>query len=171
MREFVVTLRNADKEPPKGRLDRAQQIAQVFSLFALPLLVAAGGWWIQRSIARADLEQKYVELALSVLREPLKDSNKSLRHWSTETLARYSKIPFSADDLRNLADGSVVLPSGYVITQKNPNGTFVTKTYDATGSLVEESRGVDLGFMSGSSGHTYKPGESPEKLEIKPRPK
>src|SRR5882762_5705727 len=87
MHEVNVTIRNADKESPKSRLDRAQQIAQVFSLFALPLIVAIGGWWIQRSIATADIEQKYVELALSILREPPKATDKSLRIWS----ARHSR--------------------------------------------------------------------------------
>ena len=110
MHEVNVTIRNADKESPKSRLDRAQQMAQVFSLFALPLIVAVGGWWIQRSIATADIEQKYVELALSVLREPPKGTDKSLRTWSAQTLAKYSKIPFTSEDLRRLSEGSAVLP-------------------------------------------------------------
>ena len=116
MREVNVTIRNADK---KSWLDRAQQWAQVVSLFTLPLIVAIGGWWIQRSIATADIEQKYVELAMSILREPLNGTDKSLRKWATQTLAKYSKIPIPAEDLRRLSEGSTVLPKGSTVLPKD----------------------------------------------------
>jgi hypothetical protein len=86
------------------------QIAQIIALLATPVIVAAGGWWIQFSSSKDASREKYVELAIGILREKPSDETTPLRRWATHTLALYSPLPFTSSELEGLRSGKTVLP-------------------------------------------------------------
>ena len=133
MRELNVNLKQEKSDSPKPLLDRLQQLAQIFSLFALPLLVAIGGWYLQSSLASAQVSQRYVELAITTLREKPTKETEGLRRWAANTLAKYSATAFTPQEIKDLESGKTVLSETLTARATFPGGIKVWTTYD-TGS-------------------------------------
>lgn len=82
-----------DLEGEKVLLERMEKLAKVFSLIAIPVAIAWGGWVVQKEIQDQAIRRDYVQLAISILREP-KDSNfpDELRGWAVDLLDKSSPI-------------------------------------------------------------------------------
>jgi hypothetical protein len=82
----------------KDRWDKAQSLATIVSLLAVPTVLAWGGWRIQERIAEQSTKREYVQLAVSILKEPpSRESNdeQDLRAWAVSLLEQNSPLPFS----------------------------------------------------------------------------
>jgi hypothetical protein len=139
--------RSTTRGPSDFRLDRAQKFAQIFALVAVPLVVAVIGWQYQRKAADDATRQRYVELAIGVLREKRSGETATLRRWAAQTLARYSTERFTGEELRALENGTVVLPkptfdSGR-ITADSPIAWA-----DGDGSIIVDGNGDQIIFSA-----------------------
>jgi hypothetical protein len=84
-----------DQTPNKDRLETFKEIAQIFSLVALPVVLAVGGWLIQNRIATESTRSQYVEIAVGILREPPKKGetdDQSLRKWAVSIVDMYAPV-------------------------------------------------------------------------------
>jgi hypothetical protein len=107
MRELHVTLKQENEA--KSWADRIQPWAQIASLILIAPLIAVGGWLYQRAASKTEVAPKYVEVAISILRDP-SQKDPGLRQWAVETIKEYSRIPLSAQTAQGLADGAILLP-------------------------------------------------------------
>ena len=107
--------------PVKTALDKCQQLAQIIALLALPFIVAGGGWWIQTATshesvstqalsAREATNEKFVELALTILQKESKGENQGLRRWAGEVFAKFSPVPLAEKEREALIFGKATLP-------------------------------------------------------------
>lgn len=99
-----------------GLLDAIERISRTASIAAIPVVLAIGGWTIQRQLQNQTVSRDYVQLALTILQSP--DQSKvppELREWAVELLNDNSPTKLNAKAVANLKSGTVILPSfGFV---------------------------------------------------------
>lgn len=91
--------------------ETAEKISKTFSIAAIPVVLAIGGWMIQRRLQDQTLQRDYVQLAVTVLKEPA--SSKDMKDWAVSLLAKNSPVPFSQSIQVNLASGNIQLPAKF----------------------------------------------------------
>jgi D-alanyl-D-alanine carboxypeptidase-like protein len=109
-REIVVITKSEGSAP--GRLDKVERVARTVSILAIPVVLAAGGWWIQSQLQDQAVKRDYVQLAVSVLREP--DSVKisaGLRSWAADLLNNNSPTKLPDALLAELRAGRASFPA------------------------------------------------------------
>jgi len=108
----TVAVSNQQSESHKpDAWDRFETISRTLSIAAIPVLLAVVGWLVQRQLQKQSVSKDYVQLAVSILREP--DSSKintELRSWAVDLLNAYSVVKLSARMSDVLKTGQAVLP-------------------------------------------------------------
>lgn len=92
--------------------DVAEKLSRTLSIAAIPLVLAVGGWWIQRQLQDQTIRRDYVQLSLSILQNP--DTVKvpqEIREWAVDLLNENSPTKLNEQAIKNLKSGSVTLPS------------------------------------------------------------
>lgn len=75
-----------------SRLERLLPVAQLVSTIAVPLIIAAGGWWVQATLARNAIAEQELQIALAVQSSPRHSGDERLREWAARTIsARFQK--------------------------------------------------------------------------------
>lgn len=104
--------------------DKSKIIINTVALIAVPVLIAFYGHSINLTLKKKEIEVKYIEIAVSVLRERPSDETAGLRNWAVDVLSSYSPIPISTDVIeelkRNPLPGSMYLTDqkGDIITDE-----------------------------------------------------
>lgn len=119
-REIILINRPEAKELDKwGKIER---LSRILSVAAIPVVLGIGGWIVQNqlqnqtAIVQQQLQNQtvskdYVQLAVSILREP--DQSKvrpELRGWAVDLLNAYSTVKLNEEIAKQLKSGQVVLP-------------------------------------------------------------
>jgi hypothetical protein len=97
---------------PGGVVDAIERISRTASIAAIPVVLAIGGWIIQRQLQNQTVSRDYVQLALTILQSP--DQSKvppELREWAVDLLNDNSPTKLNAKAVTNLKSGTVTLPS------------------------------------------------------------
>lgn len=55
---------------PDSWLDTVEKISRILSIAAIPVVIAIGGWLIQRQLQNQSIRRDYVQLAVSILQDP-----------------------------------------------------------------------------------------------------
>ena len=99
----------------------AERISKTFSAIAIPIVLAFGGWIIQQRLQNQTLNRDYVQLAVSILKEP-NDSkiDPEMRTWAVQLLNDNSPTRFNAHVFAQLKSGTVQLPENFHVTQEVP---------------------------------------------------
>jgi hypothetical protein len=101
------------KMTPVPWLDTAERFSRTLSIAAIPVVVAVGGWLIQRQLQDQTIRRDYVQLAVSILQSP--DPSKvppEIREWAVDLLNENSPTKLNAQAIANLKSGKVTL-SGF----------------------------------------------------------
>lgn len=95
-----------------GWLESVERISRTVSIAAIPVVLAVGGWIIQRQLQNQTVGAAYVNLAVTILENP--DTSKvpiELREWAVDLLNDNSPTKLNAKAVASLKSGSVTLPS------------------------------------------------------------
>ncbi|MFZ4287534.1 hypothetical protein [Variovorax sp. HJSM1_2] len=95
----------------KTILDQVEQASKIVGSVAVPLLVALFGWLIQQQLASQTVSRDYVQLAVSILKEPKKEDDQQLREWAVELLNRHAPIKLGESVSQKLQAGDILLPN------------------------------------------------------------
>src|SRR5262249_10756835 len=90
-----------------------------FSMVAIPIVLAVGGWTIQEELQDKTLNRDYVQLAVSILKEP-KDAAKidpEMRTWAVQLLNDNSPTHFNSTVFEQLKSGEAALPASFTVSQ------------------------------------------------------
>jgi len=102
---------NLDRRPSADKWSRAEAIAKIVSLVAIPIILAVVGWLVQDKLASSTVSKDYVQLAVSILSQPKQtDIDPALRSWAVELLNHNSPVKFSTEIARQLQSGGATLP-------------------------------------------------------------
>jgi 2',3'-cyclic-nucleotide 2'-phosphodiesterase (5'-nucleotidase family) len=116
-----------DRDSRAGFWTRVEKPAKVLSLVALPLVVAVGGWWVQRSVATQAVNKDYVTIAISLL-DASKEVDPGLRNWAVDLLNKNAPVQLDeavADKLRKGELGLAGILEGrqFVVRNRTTNLT------------------------------------------------
>jgi tetratricopeptide (TPR) repeat protein len=90
---------------------RAETIAKITSLIAIPVILGVVGWLVQEQVATLTVAKDYVQLAVSILSQPKQpDVDPTLRSWAVQLLNQNSPVKFSSDIAAQLTSGKATLP-------------------------------------------------------------
>jgi hypothetical protein len=89
------------------RLERWKAIATICSLLLVPLLIAVGGWVLQRQLADQSTQAQYVGVALGILRDPPRKDDQGyvqLREWAAGVVDQYAPVKLTAQGRKALIE-------------------------------------------------------------------
>lgn len=88
----------------KEILERCQQIAQIISLLAVPIIVAYFGYAFQNESKEKEINRDFVQMAVSILNSPERKDQEDthLREWAARMLAKTSPVPFENEEFQAL---------------------------------------------------------------------
>jgi hypothetical protein len=98
---------------PDSWLDTAEKLSRILSIVAIPVVIAVGGWLIQRQLQDQTIRRDYVQLALSILQNP--EPSKvppEIREWAVDLLDENSPTKLNAQAIQKLKSGAITL-SGF----------------------------------------------------------
>lgn len=96
--------------PQDTWLDTAEKLSRMLSIAAIPVVLAAGGWLIQRQLQDQTIRRDYVQLALSILQNP--DPSKvppEIREWAVDLLNENSPTKLNGEAIQSLKSGKITL--------------------------------------------------------------
>jgi len=132
----------ADPEKPqKNRWDTIERVVRTLSVAAIPIVVAVVGWLIQQRLQDQTIKRDYVQLAVSILKEPEAKLQPEMRDWAAKLLNENSPTKFDPKFVEQLSSGAAKLPESYNITQASAPATV-----SATGSRGEATTWEQKGF-------------------------
>jgi hypothetical protein len=92
-------------------LERAKNIATIFSAIAIPIVLTIAGYLIQRQLADDSLKKDYVGIATGILKENPANQEPELRTWAVKVLDENSPVPFSKKAKESLFSGTGAGPA------------------------------------------------------------
>lgn len=126
-REIYLITKSEDRGGDKWR--NIERVSKVISIAAIPVVLAVVGWVIQADLQNQTVSRDYVQLAVSVLRDPDKEKvPPELRDWAVDLLNENSPTKFSAEVTRKLKSGETILPigsSGTVTTRADKQSVYL----------------------------------------------
>jgi hypothetical protein len=96
-----------------NRWTKIENVSRTVSLIAVPLVIAAVGWVVQRQLQQQAVSKDYVQLSVSILREPNdpKRISPKLRGWAVDLLQATSPVKLEKDVADQLRNGESILPA------------------------------------------------------------
>jgi len=92
--------------------EKLKTVSSIIAAIVIPLAVAWVGDGFSQALKEREIQGKFVELAVQILREEPSKQEAGLRDWATQVLNKYSGVPFSAETKKALIE-STPLPSGF----------------------------------------------------------
>jgi len=83
----------------------------------IPLAIALAGWCISDALKEKDIRVKYVELAITILRDPPQKENTGLRTWATDVLNELALVKLP-EEVKNDLIKSLPIYEPFVINQE-----------------------------------------------------
>ncbi len=91
----------------KDGWDKWLIIAKIISLVLIPLILGIAGFFINKQIAHANINQEYVRLAISILTSK---QDKELREWAVKIINNYSPEKLTKEVQEGLSTGEINFP-------------------------------------------------------------
>lgn len=113
-----VSLSPRKNEEESDGWEALERLSKVLSIALIPLVLAIGGWLIQRQLQDQSIKRDYVQLAVSILKEPENGKvSPEIRSWAAQLLNDNSPTKLTSEALSQLSRGKAVLP-GYLPTSR-----------------------------------------------------
>ena len=102
-----------------------ERCLKIIAITAIPVVLAITGYVVDSTIAQANRQREYIQMAVAVLSRPLPENeeecqgDRALRKWAVDVIKRNSEIPFPEAVIASLEDGTSYFPPGYF-----PSGYF-----------------------------------------------
>lgn len=84
-------------------------ISGLLAAVCIPIVLALVGQCYSSALKEREIQGHFVELALSILKEPPRQESRAVREWALSVVDKYSGVPLGAVARKELAD-SVSLP-------------------------------------------------------------
>jgi hypothetical protein len=77
--------------------EKAKALSTIISALAVPVVLAVIGYYFNAALKEREVQGKFVELAVAILREQTQESTRPLRSWATRVIDRYSGVPLTEE--------------------------------------------------------------------------
>ena len=85
-------------------MDAAQVVIAGIATVVVPLLIAYVGNLYTRSVKEREIQSRYIEIAVDVLRAKPDQQSRLLREWASDAIDAYSDVKLSPDTKRSLVE-------------------------------------------------------------------
>lgn len=101
---------------------------RILAIVAIPVAVAAIGWWVNSTLAEQELQVKYVEIAVGILSQPPNAEQDAapdaLREWAIDVLVAKTPVTLTGEAIENMRRNALPVrflgtESGLVITTES----------------------------------------------------
>lgn len=97
-----------------NKWDTIERLARTLSIVAIPIVLAIGGWVIQQRIQNQAVSRDYVQLAVTILKEPEGVKvDPDMRAWAVQLLNDNSPTRFTPKFTEQLKSGETKLPESF----------------------------------------------------------
>jgi hypothetical protein len=92
-------------------------VSGLLAALLIPVVIAVLGQRYTSALKEREIQSHFVELALTVLKEPPREENKAVRQWALNVVDEYSGVPLGDSARQELVD-SVSLPTPVSATSR-----------------------------------------------------
>ena len=96
------------EEPKENRWQGLNAVSGLFAALALPIVLAMIGNRYTNALKEREIQGRFVELALSILKEPPKPESRGVRGWAIGVINQYSGVPLSQEAREDLKAGAII---------------------------------------------------------------
>ena len=132
----------------KGLLETIERVSKTLSIAAIPIVLAIGGWIIQKQLQNQTVSKDYVQLAVSILKEPETSTIKpEMRAWAVQLLNDNSTTKFTPQVFEQLKTGQSQLPANFEVsssTSTNPAVITTSSSNPREEAANWETKGFDF---------------------------
>lgn len=96
--------RRPRSDKPARIKDIALAISSILSAVAIPVV----GYWVSSALKGKEIEGRFVELAVNILKTEPTESQRSLREWATDVINNYSGVRLSKEASADLIERTVI---------------------------------------------------------------
>ncbi|MEP6921579.1 MAG: hypothetical protein ABI967_10685 [bacterium] len=128
-----------------AKWETAERLARTLSIVAIPVVLAIGGWIIQQRIQNQAVSRDYVQLAVSILKEP--ESAKvdpDMRAWAVQLLNDNSPTRFTPKFTEQLKTGQVQLPQSFNVSSSPASAQTTTAGETRDDASSWEAKGFNF---------------------------
>ena len=111
--------------PKKSILETFERISKIFSIIAIPLIVAIYGNVIKQKLSNQSLEKDYVNLAVEILTKNKDEVDQPIREWAVDLLNDNAPTKMSEQAITTLKSGESKLPNLKIADEE-----FNSKNFD-----------------------------------------
>jgi hypothetical protein len=97
-------------DQPSNRWQGLNALSGLLAAVLIPIVIAIMGYRYTSALKEREIQSHFVELALSVLKEPPRAENRAVRQWAVRVVDEYSGVALGETASRELLD-SVSLPT------------------------------------------------------------
>ena len=90
--------------------DKAQSLATIVSLLAVPTVLAWGSWRIQERIAEQSTKREYVQIAVGILnqsQQPVTPDERAMRGWAVNILELHAPVKLTKEAREKLLNSGL----------------------------------------------------------------
>jgi peptidoglycan L-alanyl-D-glutamate endopeptidase CwlK len=137
----------SDKATRSKIKDIAIAVSSVISAVAIPVV----GYWVSSAVKNKEIEGKFVELAVTILKEEPKASQLNLRQWATEIINHYSGISLSKEAASDLINRTVIPSPNLDVRTASNLERLQPRAAELARQLVEKAleKGIVIRIISG----------------------
>ena len=128
-----------DNPKKNGASPKWESIINVISIAAIPIVIAVGGWLLQKSLQDQSIKRDYVQLSVTILKEvDTTKINSDLRNWAVELLNENSPVRLSDVVQKQLKSGEVSLPASDDVTKYSATARSLDSLQPAVADLAKK---------------------------------
>jgi peptidoglycan LD-endopeptidase CwlK len=126
--------------------DLAIAISSILSAIAIPVV----GYWVSSALKNKEIEGKFVELAVEILKSEPTANQKNLREWATDIINNYSGVRLSKEASSDLINKTVI-PSVTDPRSTSTPARLQPKAAELATQLIEKAKekGIIIKVISG----------------------
>ena len=128
-----------------NKWDTIERLARTLSIVAIPVVLAIGGWVIQQRIQNQAVSRDYVQLAVTILKEPETSKiDPDMRAWAVQLLNDNSPTRFTPKFTEQLKSGETQLPESFNISTASAPAPIVTLGETKEDASTWEAKGFNF---------------------------
>lgn len=128
-----------------NKWETVERLARTLSIVAIPVVLGIGGWVIQQRIQNQAVSRDYVQLAVSILKEPESVKvDQDMRAWAVQLLNDNSPTRFTPKFTEQLKSGETQLPQSFNLSATAAPAPIATAGETKDDASSWEAKGFSL---------------------------
>ena len=138
---------------------KAKILSMLLASVLVPVAIATVGHFINSAIKKNELELKYIEMAIEILRDRPNDNNTNIREWAINIVNEYAEVKLSPEARNELKEKRIAIMESdmefhrvlRLLSQRRSNGDITKEEYGKELEELYESRKSHFNNLNGAA--------------------